>query len=357
MMEITRIPDCRERIARHDAFWHGAVIDRPVVCMALPKEQPERPWPTPKPVAHPRERWMDTAWVVDRAVAAALNTDYLGDALPTAWPNLGPEVFSAFFGMEMEYTEGTSWGIPCLEDWSQTDQLQFSETNPYWRKLIEMTNALLEAGQGIYYVGLTDLHPGGDAVAAFRDPQILNLDLLEHPQGVKELLDRVTRTYFDVFDFFYNKLAAAEQAITTWLGIVSSKKWYVPSNDFSCMVGKEMFDDFFLPGIVEECRHMDASVYHLDGPGALHHLDSLLAIDELNAIQWVYGAGNGPGSKWMDLYRKCQDAGKGVLIYPAADELECFIEHLRPEGVWMSVGGVKDRDHADAILRRLSQWT
>ena len=52
------------------------------------------------------------------------------------------------------------------------------------------------------------------------------------------------------------------------------------------MVSKETFDDLFLPGIRQECRHAEASLYHLDGPNALTHLDSLLEIPELDAIQW-----------------------------------------------------------------------
>jgi hypothetical protein len=35
---------------------------------------------------------------------------------------------------------------------------------------------------------------------------------------------------------------------------------------------------------------MKYSLFHLDGPGALKHLDSLLELDALDGIQWVSGA-------------------------------------------------------------------
>jgi hypothetical protein len=214
----------------------------------------------------------------------------------------------------------------------------------------------LAAGADRFYTGITDLHPGGDAIAAFRDPLELNIDMIEHVDEVKALLRRVNDAYFKVFDFFHDKLKAAGQAITCWAGIVSTKKWYVPSNDFSCMISKAMFDDVFLPGLREECRHMEASIYHLDGPGALQHLDSLLEIPELSAIQWVYGAGHGRPTDWIHVYRKCQAAGKGVQVGIGVDELDFFIENLRPEGVWLSVGGVQDREAADAVIRKVSRW-
>jgi hypothetical protein len=356
IMPLERISDWEQRLARQDAFWDCAVIDRPVVKMACGKDAPERPWPAEKSYSSQHERWMDTERVVESAVAGAMNTEYLGDALPTAWPNLGPEVFSAFFGMEMEYTADTSWGIPVIEDWSDVGHVRFSEDNPYWKKLVEMTDALIEAGQGLYYTGLSDIHPGGDALAAFREPIDLNTDLLMVPDAIRAMLDYVGETYAYVYDFFHDRLRAAGQAITSWPGIVSTRKWYVPSNDFSCMISSKMFDEFFLPGIVEECRHMEACIYHLDGPDALRHLPSLLNIPELNAIQWVYGAGNGRASDWLHVYKQCQAAGKGIQLGVGLDELDPIIENLKPEGVFMTVD-IRHKEEAEEVLRRVGKWT
>jgi hypothetical protein len=355
-MPIENIPDWERRLARQDAFWAREVIDRPVVTFTLRRPNPEYPWPASKKWPALRDRWMDTPYMVESAVAGVMNTEYLGDALPSAWPNLGPEVFSAFFGCELVYGATTSYAVPILNDWADAGNLRFSQDNFYWRKILEMTDALLAAGKGKFYTGITDLHPGSDAIAAFRDPQQLNMDLIDAPQQVKALLDRVTDIYFRIFDFYYDKLRAADQAICTWAGIVSTNKWYVPSNDFSCMISKRMFDDVFLPGIIRECRHMQASIYHLDGPAALRHLDSLLDIPELNAISYVYGAGHGRASDWMHVYRKCQAAGKGLQIGVGLDELDFFMENLRPQGLWLSLGGVRDREQADAVLKRLTHW-
>jgi 5-methyltetrahydrofolate--homocysteine methyltransferase len=63
------------------------------------------------------------------------------------------------------------------------------------------------------------------------------------------------------------------------------------SSDFSYLIGPAMFDEFVKPGLADSCRRLPHSFYHLDGPGQLAHLDSLLAIAELDGIQWVPGAG------------------------------------------------------------------
>jgi hypothetical protein len=355
IMPIDAIDDWDKRLARVDAFWHAAILDRPVVVARLPKAQEQRPRPKRSHKAE-RERWMDVEHVVESALSDVANHDYLGDALPTAWPNLGPEVFSAFFGTELEYGPDTSWSVPNLLDWSRVEQIRFTKDNVYWKKIVEMTRALLEAGKGRFYTGMTDLHPGGDAIVAFRDPQNMNIDMIENADAIRALLRRVTDAYFEVYDFYADWLVRERQAITNWTGIISTKRHAVPSNDFSCMIGKAMFDEVFLPGIIEECRHTDANIYHLDGPNALRHLDSLLGIRELNAIQWVYGAGNGPGTKWMSVYKRCQEAQKGLQITMRLDEIDAYIAELRPEGLWIGLEGPYTHDDVQSAIRKIEKW-
>ena len=354
-MAIETVPDWEQRLARVDAFWDRAILDRPVICIYAPRTAPAYPQPKPKTHASLRDRWMDAEYIADCALAGVMNREYLGDALPSAYPNLGPEIFNAFLGMELEFGEDTSWSIPNLHDWSGIDAIAFDPSNAYWRATEAITDALLARGRGKFYTGLTDFHPGGDAAAAFRDPQQLNIDLLESPDEVKRLLRHVTDIYLRVFDRSWDKLRAAGQATTSWPGIVSTRKWYVPSNDFSCMISPGMFDEFFLPGLTEECRALEASVYHLDGPDALRHLDSLLGIRELNAIQWVYGAGHGRSSDWLPVYKRCQAAGKGLQLNLEAGEIDLFMEQLRPEGLYISTW-VGSREEGDALLRKVSRW-
>ncbi len=354
-MPIESIPDWEMRIARHDACWEGEIIDRPVVWVVLDKLHPEY-LPTRRTYGSQRERWLDAQGAAEIALANAMNHEYLGDALPSAYPFLGGEVFSAFFGCELEFTEDSAWSIPNLRDWSQISAVRFSEGSFYWKKIIEFTDAYLALGASRFYTGITDLHSGGDALAAFRDPMQLNLDLMDARDKVKDLLEYVNRTYQQVYTLFFHKLIAAGQPICTWMPVVSSKEWYVISNDFSCMVSSRVFDEVFLPGIAEECRLYDACIYHLDGPGAIRHLDSLLEIKELNAIQWVPGAGQGGPLDWIPLYQKCQAAGKGLQIATGVSDVSVLREHLKPEGVCLFLWDFDDRAHVEWFLKDIATW-
>ena len=350
-------PDYERSRQRIDAFWERELIDRPVVQFSLAKPPEERVPLPPSGHATPAERWLDAEYQAERWLAALSNQEFLGDTLPVAYPNLGPEVFAAFYGCPLHFGDyGTSWSEPILHDWERVDEVRLDWESPYMLKLVEMTDALLQVGKGKFIVGMTDWHPGGDCVAALREPQNLALDMLTHVDQVLALLARLEGDYVRVYDFFYDKLRAAGQPISTWLSLVAESKFYVPSNDFSIMIGQAMFDQVFLPGIRRECQFLDRSIYHLDGPGALRHLDSLLDLPELDALQWVYGAGNEGYHRWVEVYQRAQGAGKGIEVICQMDELDLVMETLDPHGLYLHVGGVPSREAGEWMLRALERW-
>lgn len=354
-------PDFEEVLKRYEAWWQCAVIDRPLVSIAFP-QPPERRRPVPrKEHANVRDRWMDAEYVAACADAWLSNAVHFADHLPVAWPNLGPEIFSAYYGCEMEYGERTAWSKPVLADWSESslEALRLDTDGFYFRKTLELTDALIDAGKGKFIVGYTDLHGGGDAIAAFRDPQELLIDTLEHAAAIKRLCDRITTDFLKVYDLFHERLAAAGMPSTTWCPVTGRGKVHVASNDFSCMISDQAFEDLFIPGIIRECRHMDRCIYHLDGPQALRFLDRLLDIPEIHAIQWVAGAGHDRWVDWIDVYQRIQSRNKAMQICSVpAGELPLLFESLRPEGVWISsVAGVTNREQADAVLRDIGRWT
>lgn len=350
-------PDYEKTKQRIDAFWEREIIDRPVVMFPLEKPVEQRVSLPESPHASSAERWMDVQYQVDFALATLCNQEFLGDTLPVVYPNLGPEIFSAFYGCPLHFGDfGTSWTDPILKDWSQADNIRLDWNSPYLKWLHEMTDALLEAGRGKFITGMTDWHPGGDAIAAFRDPQLLAVDLIEHLPEVKSLLARIEKDYFAVYDIFYEKLRSNGLPITSWTPLVYDGRYYIPSNDFSIMISKDMYDEIFLPGIVRECQFLDRSIYHLDGPGALRHLDSILSIPELGALQWVPGAGNEVFNRWVWVYQKVQKAGKGIQVSCQLSEVDAVMETLDPHGLFLYVAGVPDRNAGLEMLAKLEKW-
>lgn len=354
-MELLYKADAEQSMARMAAFWDKAVLDRPPILLTAPK--PNRQLLPTRCYATLAERWMDVEGVVQRAATQIANTYWAGDGLPMFWPNLGPEILTACMGAELVFGEDTSWSTPILHDWADIPTLRLDADNVYLRTLLEMLRLGLEVGAGKFVVGLTDIHPGADLAASFRDPQQFCLDVIEAPAQVRALMQHIWPAFFDFYDLQRDILLAAGQTYTSsWLPLyVADGRYYIPSCDFSIMISTAMFEEFFVPEIEAEIAWLDRSIYHLDGPGALRHLDTLLAIEKLDAIQYVYGDGSGPATRWLPVFRRIQDAGKGIHVSLTPGEIDRFIEELRPEGVMLQTTA-SSVEEADAILAKVARW-
>ncbi|MFZ4397959.1 MAG: hypothetical protein ACOYOU_20295 [Kiritimatiellia bacterium] len=80
-------------------------------------------------------------------------------------------------------------------------------------------------------------------------------------------------------------------------------------------------------------------IYHLDGTVALQHLDTLLAVPEFQAIQWVPGAGHsGAILQWVPVIRRIQQAGKAVQVFCGAHEIPALLEQVSARGLCICTG-------------------
>jgi 5-methyltetrahydrofolate--homocysteine methyltransferase len=126
--------------------------------------------------------------------------------------------------------------------------------------------------------------------------------------------------------------------------------------DVICLLGPRHARRFVLPAIAEEAAYLDHCIFHLDGPAALVHLDDLLAIPAIDAIQWVPGDGQPRSPQWMDLLQKIQAAGKGLWLDWTAEEIRQHYGDLRPEGVCFYTT-VSSPQAADELLDWLKRHT
>jgi len=355
-MELATKNDLAEVLERFEAWWHCQIIDRPVVTIG---QRRRRRFVQPR-TAHAtlRDGWLDMEHAIEVFAASIEDVVFPADRVPVFFPNVGPEVCSTVFGCELEFTEVTSYSKPVAGSCRGVLSLQPNLDNPYWNAIRRGTELSLQAGKGKWITGLADLHTNGDLLASLRDPAELCLDLADDIESVRAACEHVTKFFPLMFDDLWNRIRPAGHPCTTWTPVLHNDRSYVTSCDFICMISPEMFQRTILPSLVEEMRFLERNIFHLDGPGALKHLDALLEVEELDGVQWIYGAGNGPAARWTDVHRKCQSAGKCVQVccVDIPDAL-AVMEHLRPEGAWLDVGGgPHEATEIDAFLAHVTRW-
>jgi len=354
-MNLTTKPDVEECLDRVEAWWDGRLTDRPPVTLHVRSDR--RPRDVPPPAGSWKRRKLDVDYVLDCAEARIEAGVFRAETFPKFMPNLGPEICAAAYGCELEFSESTSWSVPRVANIRDVLEMAPDLDCFYWSVIREMTDQSIARGKGRWITAVTDLHTNGDLLAALRDPQALATDYADDLPGVRDACRHITPHMAVFFDDLYDRIAAAGQPCATWGIAISRRTMYYVSCDFICMISPAMFAETILPAIEWECRHLDRTIFHLDGPGALKHLDALLELPSLNAVQWTYGAGQGKAGDWIEVYRRVVTAGKGVEVQAAGfDDARTVMDALPAKGIWLSVGGSHSADEADAFLAETARW-
>ncbi len=340
---------------RYLAWWQCEVIDRACIQVTAPRADV-----TPRPIPDPgsvEARWTNIAYVVESQGERLRCTYYGGEAFPLFNPNLGPDIFAGFLGAPIHFAPDTSWADPVIADWETRPAFALDPGNHWWRLQTDLLAAAVQAGHGRWLTGIPDTHAGGDALAALRGRQALCLDLIDHPAAVQAAMAELAAMVDPVYTAFYALLDwQAQGSSSGWLPTWSTGRCNVIQCDLLALISPAMFERFFLEELIVQARWLDQVIYHLDGPQCIRHLDLLLAIPEIRAIQWVPGAGQPPMSHWIPLLRRIQAAGRALHLTVTPDEVETLFTELAPNGLMLHTS-VASEAEARALVRAVARWT
>lgn len=343
-------PNYEESKNRWIEYWNRENHDRPLLDMVARNEKI-----SPKPVRVPDslyERWTDVEYLIASNRSYMEQMCYLGDSFPLACPNLGPDFTGATFGTDIIFEKYTSYGVPVIKDWSE--ELTFREDNKWWKMMLDMTRAFVDDACGDYVVGITDMHPGVDGVVSLRGPQNTCYDMYDNPEKVVALAEKIFEAYKFQLAKLYEITEKNNTGCSNWMGIWSPELWYPTSCDFICMISEDMFTEYIVPVIEKEVNMLNGrTLFHLDGPGAVKHLDTLLDIPGIAGIQWIQDPGQ-PLFEWMDMLKKIQSKGKLLHINATADELPVIAEELTPEGLSVHLNFTPTVEEAHSIIKLMT---
>jgi len=347
-----------ERLQRDYAAWWAGELDRPLIQIRVEGRDPGRPEPAVPGFGFAARYGEDVspAEIVDRWDYERCCERYMGDAFPVAWPNFGAGAVAAFLGARVEEREETVWFHPAEEKEIADLHLRFDADSPWFKRVADIMRAAIERWQGLVQVGMTDLGGNLDILSTFRPGEQLLLDLYDHPEEVKRVTWEAHEAWWQSFEALDDILQPVNPGRTAWTSILSAGTYYILQCDFSYMVGPDMFDEFIKPELAASCRKLDNAFYHLDGPGQIPHLDSLLAIPELKGIQWVPGAGEAESQNWNELYGRIREAGKLVQVFgwggAGIAMMDSLTEYLGSGKGIVYIGNAADEKEAVEFLDR-----
>jgi 5-methyltetrahydrofolate--homocysteine methyltransferase len=241
-------------------------------------------------------------------------------------------------GCELGLDLHTGWWKPILTDPAAFDvtDLCLDEDNPGYVYAMEVLHRAAEESRGKCIPSIGAFGGPGDTLAALRGTEQLLIDCVERPEAVRE----AELFLMDMWCEFYDRChalvrEACDGGSCFWMDLWSPGKCYACANDFSYNISPGMFRDIFLPAVERQVAFLDHSIYHLDGVNAFGHLDAILEIEDLDAVQVLPGAGQPGPLHHMETLRKVQHAGKGLHIGVAPHEVETALAQLSARGLYL----------------------
>lgn len=313
---------------RFEAWWHHDVLDRPILILKR-NRRPQRELTRRTDLLDDPAAWL-TAKLED-----VHQLECLGDALPTVRVDFGPVLLGGLLGGRMEFSPHTSWTHPHIDDnWSNAPDGTITPDHRLWVQLRHLLDLAAEAAPGRFLVATPDLGGSADVLLNLRGSGELCMDVLERPQVVAAAVDRIYPAWRRTFALLYDRVVAAAGAgLVHWLELWSDRPYVVPACDFSFMIGPREFQSLFLPDLARQASEVGRAVFHLDGPGAVRHVEALLEVEAIDAIQFTPGEGTPSALRWMDMFRRVQERGRSLLIMAPPEEVLVLSRELSPRGL------------------------
>lgn len=364
----------KEAKERMEAWWNAEVIDRVAIKVTAPKKSIEGSQGWIMTTGFPIARSDNSIIEIDNSNFENFFTNpdiqipYIenliaetywgGEAFPIMFPVSirMVAILAGYLGSPLKFVEsGTTWSEPIIKNWENRKKLAFNPLNEWWEKSKLLYKQALTGSKGRYIVGVPDLNGPSEILCLLRGHDKISLDIIENPGEILKAMEEVNYAWYRYWQALHGIIHQYIGGYVFWMAIWSEIAATDLQCDYSCMISQEHFNRFFLPFIEKQTEWIPRSLYHLDGPGAIRHLDSLLALPKLTGIQWTPGAGAAPMVEWIPLLKKIQKAGKILYVICEKHEVRRLVEELEPEGLLLdtSCGSVKE---AEEIIKSIRKW-
>ncbi|MFX0148745.1 MAG: hypothetical protein ACFE8E_13485 [Candidatus Hodarchaeota archaeon] len=314
------ISDAKERLK---AWWDHEIIDRPCIAYHSLKDIGKasnfaafidyvNPW-------YLAQHWDDIEECLDNFEEGLKHIELGGEAIPRFFPNYGPGIVASIFGIIPKFQSNTVWfqkETLETEIVSLLESVKLNRNNPWYDRLLRVTEFSVKRSNHQYSIALTDLGGVLDILSSFLGPTKIILAMKRNPDLIDTCRSILLEKLLVIYDALQKLIEKNGNGCITWLPIWCPKRWYPIQCDFASMLSPKYFRRFVLPDLITQAEYMDYAIFHLDGPLLLTHLDDLLMQPSIMGIQWAPGAGeeNCNSNKWLPLYRKIQAAGKNLVI-------------------------------------------
>lgn len=283
--------DINEAKERLKAWWDHEIIDRPCIaynCFKGSKQAPGfnafieyiDPW-------YLAQNWDDIETCLDNFENSFNNIILGGEAIPRFSPNYGPGIMASVFGIVPKFQSNTVWfqrKTNVNEIISLLENVELNKNNIWYDRLLRVTEYSAKRANGEYSIALSDLGGVMDILSSFLGPTKIILTMKRSPGIIDTCRSIILDKLLKVYDALQKIIERYGDGCITWLPVWCPKRWYPIQCDIGSMLSPKYFRRFVLSDLITQAEYMDYSIFHLDGPLLLTHLDDLLSQPSITGI-------------------------------------------------------------------------
>lgn len=356
-MNLLYKPDWEETKENYKKWWAGEYYGRCAIAVYAPKRNPPdipEP-PQPKDI---NQKWYDLDYISYVNQYNLSCTFFGAEALPIwngGYP--GHTAIPTFLGCPIHLDMKTGWWEPIfIEEELDYKGLRIDEKHPDYKFAIELLYRAVQESEGKCIVSIGAFGGCGDTLAALRGTERLLFDCIDRPNHVREAELYLMDMWCKHYEKLYRIIKDIDEGATCWFPLWAPGKFYAAQNDFAYNISTKMFEDIFLPAIEKQTNFLDYCVYHVDGISNFRHLDVLLEVPKLKAIQILPGAGKPSPLCFLDILKRVQKKGKNLYISLHNSEIKTALDNLNARGLFISTS-CETEDDALRLIDNVYKWS
>ena len=238
----------------------------------------------------------------------------------------GAEVYmsSKAFAVWTKAYDDVPQNIPQLEEGLQ----------PAWMDvLLKGTSANVKAAQGRHLISEALLRGPADCLEALIGAERLCLWLYDRPQLVREMADWLAEKIITLTKAQLAAIGEFHGGMINRYRIWGPGRNIVTQADISNILSPDQFRDFFLPAYRKIAGAFDTATIHFHS-SSVQHVDALLEIDELAAIEWGLDPVGPSLEDMVSVFKQILETKCVIIMNIKTDqEVQMLLENLPGEGL------------------------
>ena len=335
-------PDFSERADRHENWWKLRNTRPLFLAKGLSVGEQGRGRHFDK-LAQPN------IWLKEKQTALK-NTLFLADSLPYIHLDLGASVLAGLLGAKVTYEDDHAWIAPTFSDWQAKPKMILDSQNELSNQfggLLKLLNPEL-AGKALLMS--PNLGNGADALMNLMGAENICQSLIDYPEEIHTTLDEIAAVWRDIYTNLMDVTARQQVGMIHWCELWSNSPYLLLECELAALVSRKHFQQFLAPDILRQAETVERTIFHVCGEESFRHLDTVLEIPEISAIQYVPGKGNRALNK-LDYLKKIQQHGLPLQIAVSPDEPRDLMKVLDSAGLCFLVLDALPLDQLEDFTR------